>query len=345
MRERLERFMKTIEGVEILLVENPVDLYYLTGLEFSIGRLLVSKEGATLLVDGRYYESAKKGFPFTVTLSSPEALKKALSCFDAIGFDSAFVSVAGFESLQKEIPGKKWVGYPEPLRQMRLCKDAKEIELLRKAADVTWAGCRHAASCLRVGVSEEEIAWEFERYCREHGAEGLSFSSIIAFGKNSAYPHYRAGKARLEENQHVLLDVGAVVNHYAGDLTRIVFFGKRDPEVVKLYDQVRQANRDAIAAIRIGMEIGELDQLVRDQFAKQGVRDLYTHGLGHGIGLETHEYPRIRADGADKKCIVQPGMVFTIEPGLYLPGLGGIRWEDMILVTKTEAENLYHAEL
>ena len=331
--------------VDILLIENPIDLYYLTGLDLSKGRLAIGKKEAFLFVDGRYFESAKKTAPCSVILSESGALQKALLSFQNVGFDSAFLSVDGYQALQRELPGKVWHNISEPLRDLRGSKDPEEIALLKKAAHLTWQGYKHAAACLKEGVSEAEIAWEFERYCRENGASGLSFSPIVAFGENSAYPHHRAGSARLKKDQVVLIDVGAVVDHYAGDLTRVQFFGKPDPEIEQMYECVKRAAQMAIHAVKPGMAMGELDEKVRNVFRLEGVESLFTHGLGHGIGLETHEYPRIRVGNADARRTIKPNMVFTIEPGLYRPGLGGVRHEDMVLVTEQGAVSLYPFQL
>ncbi|MBI3508799.1 MAG: aminopeptidase P family protein [Chlamydiia bacterium] len=343
MKDRLERVQKEL-SVEALLIDRPIDLYYLTGMDLSKGRLLISKKEAILFVDGRYFEAAQKRSLCRVALDAKGALVAAVQPYRNVGIDSAALSLFAYESLQKEIPGKQWHLLPDPLRDLRLIKSDREIALLKKAADLTWKGYRHARSLLKEGVSEEAIAWEFERFCRENGASGMSFTPIVAFGENSAYPHHRAGPTRLKKDQIVLIDVGAVVDHYAGDLTRMVFLGNVDPKLRKMYEQVQQAQREAVAAVRCGMQIGALDRLVRERFKQEGVDALFVHNLGHGIGLETHEYPRIRFDGTDASCLIRPGMVFTIEPGLYQSGLGGIRYEDMILVTDSGAINFYHDE-
>jgi Xaa-Pro aminopeptidase len=220
-------------------------------------------------------------------------------------------------------------------------KESYEINLLRKAAELTWAGIQHIKHCLRVGVTEEEIAFEFEMFVRSRGAKGLSFDPIIAFGDHSALPHHRASQKRLEANQIVLIDVGAVVDHYRGDATRVVFFGEPNEELQRMHKIVFEAYFAAKARVRIGQTVGSLDRVVRDFFAKEGVEDLFVHSLGHGIGLETHEPPLLRCDGADRDTLLQAGMVFTIEPGLYLPGFGGIRYENTGVLTENGFESFY----
>lgn len=318
-------------------IEQEADLLYLTGMSLSKGRLLLNGSESVLFVDGRYYERAKKDAPCKVCMWDEQ---KKINV-KQIGFDSATVTYAGYLALKKEFPHVEWTPMPNPLKAIRAIKDEREIAALRKAANLTWRGYQAVVEKIKEGVSEEELALEFEIFCRKNGASGLSFSPIIAFGENSAYPHHRAGKSQLHQGQIVLVDVGAVVDQYHGDMTRIFYFGKPDPKVVHLEKIVKRAQKKAVDHVKPGIKIGELDQLVRDEFEKENVKQLYTHSLGHGVGLETHEYPRARFDGEDKDVILEPGMVFTIEPGLYQPGVGGVRIEDMILVTENGHENFF----
>lgn len=319
------------------LIEQPSDLFYLTGLSVSKGRLLASPSGSILYVDGRYYEKAKREAPCPTMLWEEQ---KKISVPE-IGFDSSAVSYDEYLALQKALPHVRWIPVPQPLKEIRSIKEKREIEALKKATALTWRGYQAIGAALKEGVSEEELALEFEFFCRRSGASGLSFDPIIAFGPNSAYPHHRAGKSRLQQGQVVLIDIGAVVDSYHADMTRILYFGKPDPQIVRLETLVKQAQEKALQHIKPGVKVKELDALVRAVFEQAGVKELYTHSLGHGIGLQTHEFPRILIDGKDKDAVLKPGMVFTIEPGLYQPGVGGVRLEDMVLVTETGHENFY----
>lgn len=324
---------------EPCLIEQLDDLYYLTGMDLSKGRLFLSTDEAILFVDGRYYELAKKAAPCKVCLWDEQ--KKILPHHKKIAFDSASLTFDTFLALKNEYPTVEWISSPSPLKHLRMIKEPREIAALKKAANLTWRGYQEVIKHLKLGVSEEELALEFEIFCRKNGASGLSFEPIIAFGENSAYPHHRAGKTRLTENQVVLVDVGAIVDHYHGDMTRVNFFGNVDQEILRFEQIVKTAQKKALDHVRPGIRAGELDRIVRDEFDKHNVKPLYIHSLGHGIGLETHEYPRIKIDGEGSDLILEPGMVFTIEPGLYQPGLGGIRIEDMVLVTETGHENFF----
>ena len=330
-------------SLDALLIENPVDVFYLTGMSASAAQVVFLAEESFLLVDGRYYEVAKQTVAqgYEIVLSNQEALSKTLGQVKTVGIDSAFLTVDRFERLQQSIPDKKWVSISRPLKSLRVCKEPSEIAKLKRAAETTRQGYLHILDQLQEGISEQELSLSFELYCKRHGASSLSFDPIIAFGENSAYPHHRAGASKLKKNQIVLLDLGAIVDRYRGDMTRVVFFGEPDPKLLQLYELVQSAYLAAFVAVRPGCRLGDLDRVARSVLAKEGVESLFTHGLGHGIGLETHEYPSVRETGDDRDLLLRPGMVFTIEPGLYLPGLGGVRYENTIAVTENGAENFY----
>ena len=336
---RIEKLQKHLDfwKVDALLIENPVDLFYLTGFSLSKGRLVIEKMRAHLYVDSRYFAMV------SATSSWPVSLLEKGSGLEAkrIGFDSAYLTVAALDALQKEASHTNFSPIKKPLRQERMIKEPEEIEHLRKAAHLTMRGIRHIQDNFLIeGISEEEVAFEFEYFVRKHGASGLSFESIIAFGENSAYPHYRAGSCRLKKNQAVLVDVGAIVNKYSGDATRVLFFGI-SPEIQEMYRLVQDAYVAAKEAAIIGATFGSIDRKARDVFAKAGVEGLFVHSLGHGVGLETHESPIIRWNGDDKDLPMQKGMVFTIEPGLYQPGIGGARYEDTGVLQEIGFEALY----
>ncbi len=331
--------IKRLEADLPFFVEKGADLLYLTGLTLSKGKLFVKKGKTTLFVDGRYFEKAKKEAPCNVQLW--DEMKKIGD--SQIGFDSAFVTYDGYLSIKKEMPQVEWIPKSDPVRELRSIKEPSEIAALKRAATLTFQGYQHIRSLLKEGITEEALALEFELYCRKNGASGLSFAPIIAFGENGAYPHYRAGKCKLKKDQAVLFDLGAIVDDYCGDMTRVAYFGKPDARIVHFEQLVASAKAKAMAHVKPGVKLGTLDQIVQDEFDKANVKRLYIHNLGHGVGLEVHEFPRIRFDGADKDVILEPGMVFTIEPGLYQPGVGGVRLEDTIVVTKTGFENFYPA--
>ena len=336
--DRISKLQRQIT-TDALIVDDPTDLYYLTGLALSVGRMALYPDRAVLFVDGRYIEKAKKEGPCEARLR--DTLPEYLESARRIGFDSAYVTCDGLAALEKNLPGKEWIPLSKPLKQLRAVKERKEIEALKKAARLTWEGYQRLLTLLKEGIAEEELAMEFEFFCRSRGAEKLSFSPIIAFGENSAYPHYRAGRAKLKKGENIQFDLGVYVDGYAGDMSRVHFFGPPDPQIEKDYRLIQRVQQRAVAAIRPGLRFGELNQLVKSALKEEGVAHLFNHGLSHGVGLDLHEYPTLRADGGDSEVILAPGMVITVEPGMYRPGLGGVRYEDTVLVTETGVDNFY----
>jgi Xaa-Pro aminopeptidase len=324
------------------VVEKPIDLLYLTGLNLSKGAFVATPEDCVLFVDGRYFAKAQEEAICPVRLLTGNYLLDWLDArpIRALEFDSDWTTFNRYEALKNEIKSISLKPRAGLLKKQRGIKSVGEIAALKKAADVTMRGLKHIETLFKEGIAEEELAMEYEFFVRKAGASRLSFSPIIAFGENSAYPHYRAGKAKLSRGQIVLMDVGAVVDDYSGDLTRTVFFGPPDPQLQTMLDLTKQAHQKAIATIRPGATLADVDKAARSVLAEAGVEEFFTHGLGHGIGLETHEYPSIKLVSPDREDKIEVGMVFTIEPGLYRPGLGGVRWEDVVVVTKNGCEQL-----
>lgn len=335
---KLRSFFKTWK-IEGCLIENPLDLFYLTGLELSLGFLIVLPTKVKLFVDGRYIEFAKKKSPFPVELLSNDNIRRFLKSVQTLAFDSSYTSVLRQSQLQK-LHSKLHL-IPQLLQSLRLIKDAAELKIMKKSAALVWKGFEHIRKSLKVGITEKELALSFEIFCRKQGAEKMAFNPIIAFGPNSAYPHYRPGDVKLKKNQVVLVDIGVVLDHYHSDMTRTIFFGKPDSRLVLLETVVKKAHGAALALCKPGTKVGALDEAARRVIQKAGLQELILHSLGHGIGLETHEFPRIKFQGEDQNLILQEGMVITIEPGLYLPGAGGIRYEDTIVITAKGYTNFY----
>lgn len=330
--------------VDGFIIENPTDLYYFLGLHFSRGRFLITEKNATLFVDGRYLEVAKKNSPFPVRSLEKKELEEALkkSKGKVFGFDSGLSIKAHKElktSFTKEM--KRLKGFDEPTLRVRMIKDWKEQELIKKSAELLWKGFLHIRNKLKIGVSELELAREFEFFVKKRGAEALSFQPIVAFGSNSALPHHHSSPRKLKKNEVVLFDLGVVLNGYASDMTRVTFFGKVSKRIEELYLIVREAHQAALNLCKAGLPIARLDQAARKVMGKEEKH--FLHSLGHGIGLDVHEYPRISSKV--KKGKLEEGMVITIEPGLYLPNIGGIRYEDMIIITKTGYKNLFKSTL
>jgi Xaa-Pro aminopeptidase len=319
---------------DALLVTDPLDIFYLTGMSLSVGTLFFVKgEQPTLFVDGRYREVASH---LPLRVEDIEHLPGALNALKApCGFDSDHLTYAKYLALIK----KKETIFPlaSPIKELRKIKSQEEIKTITKAAQLCMRGMQTAIDSLREGISEREVAYELELFWKREGGEKFSFDPIIAFGENSSKPHYRSGSTTLKRGQIVLIDIGVVVDHYHSDMTRTVAFGTIDSKLSEIYNIVYEAKKRAIAGCVSGKAIKDIDALARDYITEKGYGDAFMHGLGHGIGLETHEPPYLNKKAT---AYLEEGEVVTIEPGIYIPDLGGVRIEDMILVQKGGCHNL-----
>lgn len=337
--ERIKKLQKALKAEKLdgCLVDDSVDLLYLTGLQLSLGALFVLQNKSCLFVDGRYFEVAVKFSP--VPVEKLENKQKYVAGLNNLAFDGDHMTYSNFMQLKKL--KVKLVSKPELLRDLRLIKDMGEIGTMKKAAEFGYMAYLMLKSLLKPGVTEIELARALEIYALQNGAEGMSFEPIIAFGKNSSLPHHRSGETKLKVNDIALFDLGVIVDKYCSDMTRVEFVGKPDPELKKLYDVNFKAQRAALAKCKPGVKLKELDLAARKVMAEAGLEKYFVHNLGHGIGLKVHEYPRINKDNANKDVELEPGMAITIEPGLYLPGKGGVRYEDTIIITPRGYTNLY----
>lgn len=348
---RLERLRNLLTSLpcNALLIEHPLDLFYLTGIELSTGKLLVTPQEACLIVDGRYSESSNGQSLYSVHLLKEGLLKELITSFQIhqLGFDQHHTTYHAFSTLTQLALTLKSQSYSLEIipiesivQQLRFIKDEEEIVCLRKAAHLGYQGYEFIVSLLREGITESELAFELEFFWKKQGASRLAFDSIIAFGPNSSMPHYRAGKAALKIHTSVLIDIGVVLSHYHSDMTRVVFFGTPAPIMQDIYSIVEEAKSRALALCHPGTLIGDLDRAAREWITSKGYGDRFTHSLGHGIGLDIHEPPIIRETGLYRDVPLKAGMVITIEPGIYLPEIGGVRLEDSVLITEKGYENL-----
>jgi Xaa-Pro aminopeptidase len=314
------------------LIEDPISLYYLTGLHLSLGILIVTPNDASLYVDGRYKEMAhaRSSVPVFSIEDNP------FQHYHELSFDRDATTYKRFQELQEK--KLKLIPIDDPVSRLRMIKEPAEQDLLRRAAKLGSTGFHHAVSLLREGVAEAEIAMELEIYWKREGAKGLAFDPIIAFGSNSSMPHYRAGDRRLAKGDIVLIDIGVNLNHYHSDMTRVHFYGTPNPELQKIHGIVFEALQRALKLCRPGTRIGDLDAAARNYIEENGHK--LPHSLGHGVGLCVHEAPWLRNKAPWSDAVLEEGMVITIEPGIYVPGLGGVRLEDTILIQKDGYENL-----
>lgn len=343
--ERVKKLQKVLkkEKLGAMLIEDPVDLFYLTGMQMSLGHLIVKPTSACLFVDGRYLEAAQNQSAVAAAELTESVQIKFVKGVKTIGFNGDKTSYADFLHWKKKLKktGAKLKSQPHLLRSLRVIKDRTEIEKMKKSAQFAYEAYEYIRKKIRPGITERQIARELEVHCLERGTEGMSFDPIIAFGANTALPHHHPGKTKCRENEIVLFDLGVKLDGYVSDMTRVDFYGKPDPKLLHLHEVNKQAQRKALSKCRPGAFLKDLDLAARSVMADAGLEKYFIHSLGHGVGLEVHEYPRIKFDGDDRNVCLEPGMAITIEPGLYLPGKGGVRYEDTVIITQEGYMNLY----
>lgn len=321
-----------------MLVTRPENRFYLTGFTGSSGYVLVTGEHARLLTDFRYTEQAALQAPEfeTIRHASPwfQTFGEQVSALGLtrLAFESEHVSVADLESLRAAAPGLELVGLRGAVEQLRLVKDEGEIEAMSRAVACSDAAFNKVleSGVLRPGVREFEVAAELEHHMRLGGASRPAFDTIVASGPRSSLPHGRASDRKLEDGDLVTMDFGAVVDGYCSDITRTVVIGSAGPEQRRVYELVLRAQLTALEAVAPGADGRAVDEAARAIIRDEGFGDNFGHGLGHGVGIAVHEGPRL---SPLSDSVLKPGMVSSVEPGVYLPGWGGVRIEDLVVVT------------
>ncbi len=326
-----------VHDLDALIVGQPENRRYLTGFTGSSGLAVVTPTEARLLTDSRYYGQVAIEAPHFHLEKVRDRIAEPLAQLlvdlriNRVGFEADTVTVSELERFQAAVTEVDWVSTSGLVEGHRAVKSDAEVKKLRHAADLTDQAMAHAVHTARPGMTEKALAWAIEVYMRENGAESMAFETIVASGENSALPHYRPGNHVIEAGEPLMIDMGARLEGYCGDLTRTFSLGpSRDEEYERVYAVVDEANRAATDGIRAGMTGPEADRLARDVIEAAGYGEHFGHGLGHGVGLNVHELPRLgrTADGEP----LAPGMVTTIEPGIYLPGRFGVRIEDVVIV-------------
>jgi Xaa-Pro aminopeptidase len=357
--DRLERLRARLDehkldGLFIVSGENasPVNRRYLSGFTGTSAYLLVTKDDAAIATDFRYWEQAQQqaqGF----------RLYKAVGGFDKwlpgffeglggkrVAFESAHITHQTYRLVQKalrsldEAARPKLVATTNLVEGLRVVKDAGEVAALQRAIELGDRAFAHVAERLEPGWTERQVAWEIEKYIREHGGDGLSFDTLVGAGERGAMPHCFPTDRVLRAGEGVVIDMGVLLDGYMSDLTRTLFLGKPDYEFKRIYDVVLAAQQTATELVEAGMTGDTAHLLAHKVIEEAGHGDDFGHGLGHGVGLQIHEAPRL---GKESKDVLRDGMVFTIEPGIYVSGWGGVRIEDVVVLENGKARVLSHA--
>lgn len=336
-----------LSGVEGLLITHLPNIRYLCGFTGSSGVLLFladeRKPRLLFFTDGRYTQQAKEQVKSArVIIGKKAALQEACARMPnfrgTLGFESEHLSFAAYQQVKKSFPAKvRLKPVAGAVEQLRTIKDADEVEQIRAAVLLGSSLFQNALTVIRAGTAENIVAGELELQARQAGAEKMSFDTIVAAGSRSALPHGRASAHPIPDAGFIILDYGVILAGYCSDMTRTVHVGRASQVHRRMYNAVREAQLASIAAVRPGVQAGEVDRAGRQLLKKAGYGAYFTHSTGHGVGIEVHEPPRL---GKGQTQMLAPGMVITIEPGIYIPEEGGVRIEDMVLVTQSGHEVL-----
>jgi Xaa-Pro aminopeptidase len=340
LRERLSE-----SRIDALLISHLPNVRYLCGFSGSTGLLLVEEDRSVFFTDFRYDTQAHDEVKATkIVIGQKSALELFAEFLSrsrkhwSVGIEAEYFTVANRKRLQKSLPSRvRLKDIASRVEELRLVKDEQEIGRIRDAVNLGARLFHRALQVLREGVRESEVAAEMELLARRSGAEAMSFPTIVASGERSALPHGRASSQAVPSGGFVVCDFGVILRSYCSDETRAVWVGPVSKEARRVYEAVREAQQAAIDAVRPGRRLGEVDAAARRALQQTGLEQYFTHSTGHGVGLEIHEAPRV-AEGQDD--LLRPGMVITIEPGVYFPGKWGVRIEDMVVVTASGCEVL-----
>jgi len=334
------------EGLDAILITQPENRRYLSGFTGSAGVLLISQDQAILATDFRYYEQVERQAPDFRLAKIKDKFEPLLPELvhelgaKRVGFESAHLTVDQHQEWQKVAEDFELVPTKELVERIRAVKDEDELDKLRRAIALTDEAFAHIVSFIEPGMTEKEVAWELEVFMRTHGAEKLAFDLIVGSGPNGAMPHATVSERVIRAGEPIVMDMGAVVDGYNSDLTRTICVGQPAERFREIYNIVLEAQQTAERDIRPGMTGKKADDIARQVIEGAGYKDNYGHGLGHGVGLAVHEKPTLSKVSED---VLTPGMVFTIEPGIYLPDWGGVRIEDMVVMREDGVEVLTQA--
>jgi len=325
-----------------------LNVRYISGFTGSFAVLLLTADQSLLLTDSRYQVQAAEESPhFKIVLVDSDWIKTAeeyihILRLSRIGFESESTYHNTWSKLLEALGDTELAPTSGLVEKLRMVKDPGEQAALREAIRITDEACSHIVGILKPGMTEIDVAFEIDCFMKKHDAEKEAFDTIVASGPRSAMPHAKPTKRQIQEGEFIVLDFGAQWHGYTGDITRTILLGTPDEKHQEIFRIVHEAQTQAIAAIRPGARGGDIDAIARKYIADQGYGEYFGHGLGHGLGLEVHDGKTL---SKNSDIILQAGMVTTVEPGIYLPGWGGVRIEDDVLVTKNGHEILTHSPL
>jgi Xaa-Pro aminopeptidase len=349
MRLKTLREQLAAGQLDAVLITSPPNRRYMSGFTGSAGTLIISPDQALLATDFRYYEQVERQAPDFQLVQVSDQLATVLAQVVAdlgakrVGFERDHMTVAQYEDLVTALPeGVGLVALSNAVEEIRVVKDDVELTSLHQAIDLTDATYAHIVEFVQPGMTEREVAWEVERFMRTAGAENTSFPVIFAGGPNGAMPHAGFSDRPIEPGDPIVMDMGALVSGYHADLTRTFALGTPSERYLQVYEIVLSAQKAALQGIQAGMTGREADAIAREIIEAEGYGEQFGHSLGHGVGLVIHEKPWLSHQERGDN-VLRPGMVFSIEPGIYLPGEFGVRIEDLVILREDGLEVLSHA--
>lgn len=350
MNSRVNKLIEKLNqnNIEAIIIYNNMNMRYLSGFTGSSGYLYISNNKNIMLTDFRYIEQATKQCPgFEIidhgVLGVLKTLEKIISedKTKRIGFESERVTYNQYKELKETLSNVELIETLDIVEEIRMVKDKDELSFIKKAASIADNAFNHILSFINVGISEIDIALELEYFMKKNGASNLSFSTIVASGKNSSLCHAEPSLKKIEPGDFVTMDFGCLYEGYCSDMTRTVVMGHANNKQKEIYNTVLKAQLEALAILKEGLTGQEVDKVARDIIYEAGYKGYFGHGLGHSVGLYIHENPRLSPKGLTK---LKKNMVVTVEPGIYIPDFGGVRIEDLVCINENGYENFTHSK-
>lgn len=331
LKQIQQRIKKSKTGA--ILISRPENIRYLCGFIGTNGQLLISPKKVWLITDFRYFRSAKKQIhPSIEIFDQSKGIGQLLNRYKRVGVEEAHLTHSVYLRLKKLLKGTKLISISGWVEEMRMIKSKGEIKIIKKAIKTANHIFESFVKTIRAGQSEDEMEWQLLCEARKRGvSEGFSFPPIIAFGKDTADVHHVKGRSKLKRGQSILIDFGIVYEGYMTDMTRVLFTQPPSEIEQKIYSIVLEANQKAIQSIQVGKKCSEIDRVARQIIEDAGYGEYFGHSTGHGVGIEIHESPSLSSHSS---IVIQPGMVITVEPGIYTPHHGGVRIEDMVYINE-----------
>ena len=345
LQNRIKKLRDRFEDLKIngILLSNPFNRYYLSGFTGTSGYLIIGEDKSILITDSRYIKQAREQcVDIEVVDQGKDIYETFLKVLDEIkinrlGFEENHITLRQFREYEKKLEEINLVPIRGEIKRLREIKDKEEIIKIRKAAEIADGALSHILNYIKPGIREDEISLEIEYFMKRQGASAVSFDTIVASGERSSMPHGVASSKEIEFGDTVTLDFGCIYEGYCSDMTRTVFVGKAKEEIKKIYEIVLKAQTSALEMLKSGLLCKDIDACAREIITAYGYGENFGHGLGHSLGLEIHEDPAISSRSERN---LESDMVITIEPGIYLEDIGGVRIEDLVLITENSYENL-----